>query len=113
MGGLRLSAGYSRTVETEGGRFSTPAIKEYASLGMENSRLPFVLSVDGSYGRSRPRVGDGDTIDTLRATGGLSRALNPWLTGRAAYSYLLQRANGATEFHRNRAEVALTASLLH
>lgn len=112
VGGLALTAEYGRAIESEGGRFSTPAIKDYVSLGMENSRMPVTLSVEGHYGRSRPRVGAGDTIETVRATGGLSRALNPWLSGRASYSYLLQRNDGATEFHRNRAEVALTA-LLH
>jgi hypothetical protein len=111
VGGLKLTAEYRRAIESEGGRFSTPAIKDFASLGMENSRLPFTLSIEGAYGRSRPRVGEGETIETMRATGGLSRALNPWLTGRASYSYLLQRNDGATEFQRNRAELALTAQL--
>ena len=112
VGGLKVTAGYSRTVEAEGGRFSTPAIRDYASLGMENSRLPVTLTVDGSYGRSKPRAGDGRPLEIVRASGGLSRALRPWLTGRAGYSYLWQRdLGGGNDFHRNRAELSLTASL--
>jgi hypothetical protein len=111
VGGLKITAGYSRTVEAEGGRFSTPQIRDYASVGMEDSRLPVVLSLEGSYGRSKPREGGADPLEIVRAAGGLSRALRPWLTGHAGYSFLRQRDIGGSEFHRSRAEVSLTASL--
>jgi len=110
VGGLKITAGYTRKVEALGGRFSTPAIHDYASVGMENSRLPVVLTLEGSYGHSKPREG-GDAIETMRASAGMSRALRPWLTGRAGYSFLRQRDLGGTEFRRGRAEVSLTASL--
>lgn len=111
VGGLKLSAAYSRAVEAEGGRFSTPEIRDYASVGMENSRLPVTLTLEGSYGRAKPREGNVAPLEIVRATGGLSRALRPWLAGRAGYSFLRQRDIGGSEFHRNRAEVSLTASL--
>lgn len=111
VGGLKLSAAYSRAVEAEGGRFSTPEIRDYASVGMENSRLPVTLTLEGSYGRAKPREGGAQSLEIMRATGGLSRALRPWLTGRAGYSFLRQRDIGGSDFHRSRAEVSLTASL--
>jgi hypothetical protein len=111
VGGLKLSAAYSRAVEAEGGRFSTPEIHDYASLGMENSRLPVTLTVEGSYGRARPREGGAAPLEIVRAAGGLSRALRPWMTARAGYSYLRQRDIGGSTSHRSRAEVSLTTSL--
>ena len=87
------------------------AESDYASLGIENSRLPATLSLLGSYGYSKPPEGQGDPLETWRGEAGLSRAMQPWLTGHIGYSYLWQREIGGADFHRSRAEVGLTASL--
>ena len=111
VGGLKFTAEYSRSIQAEGGRFSTPTTRDYAALGMENSRLPVTLSLQGSYGYSKPPEGQGNPLQTWRGEAGLSRAMQPWLTGRVGYSYLWQKDIGGADFHRSRAEVALTASL--
>jgi hypothetical protein len=111
VGGLKWTAEYSRSIQAEGGSFSTPTTRDYAALGIENSRLPVTLTLRGSYGYSKPPAGFGDALQTWRGEAGLARAMQPWLTGRVGYSYLWQKDLGGADYHRSRAEVALTASL--
>lgn len=112
LAGLKMSAGYSRSVDAEGGPFSTTSLRDYGFVAIEDSRpAVVVVSLEGSYGHSRAREGDPRPLDVVRASGGLSRALNPWLTARTGYSFLQEREPDGLVSRRNRAEVSLTASL--
>jgi hypothetical protein len=112
VGGMGVSAGWKRSLEAEGGRFDVPVVKDYATVGLEDSLVAdAVISVEGSYGRTRPREAGADQIEDYRAQGSVSRPFRPWLWGRATYSYLRQKDAAGSTSHRGRAEIVLTASL--
>lgn len=110
LSGVGLSAGWTRSLEADGGAFDVPAIRDFATVGFEDSLSSgTVVSVLGSYGRWRPRQAAGERIETFRASGSVARALGPWLSGRMTYSYLRQEPVSGEGFHRARADFALTA----
>lgn len=111
VAGVGMSVGWTRSLEAEGGHFAVPVTKDHATVGLDDSLAAGgVVSLEGSYGRTRPRDHGTDRVETFRVSGSVSHSLRPWLSGRATYSYLRQQETGGSRFHRGRAEIALTAS---
>jgi len=114
LGGVSVEAKWERSVRAEGGAFTAPALRDFASIGIQDTLAAgVVVAVEGNYGRTRLLEGAEPRIETWRASGSLARPVRPWLTGRATYGYLRQVESSvaATEqFHRGRVEFALNAS---
>ncbi len=113
IGGRRLAARWERSVDAEGGLFVESTLRDLVGIEVQDTLSERTLvALEGGYGRTWLREASGLRVEKYRASASVARRLQPWLTGRATYSYVEQtEAEGPISSYsrRSRVELSLTA----
>jgi len=114
VSGMSLTLHAERALETEGGVFTSPVLKDFAQVAIADTIAgAWMGGLDASYTSTRVYAGEGPRIETSRASLKVGHRLHNWLAAQASLGYFQQtetRGPQVDRYHRARVEVGLTAA---
>ena len=114
ISGMSLTVHAERALESEGGVFTSPVLKDFAEVAIADTVAgTWTGGFEVSHARTRVYVGEGPEIETSRASLTVGHRLHHWLTAQASLGYFRQAETQGSQvdrYHRGRVEVGLTAA---
>ena len=114
VSGMSLTLHAERALESEGGIFTAPVLKDFAEVAIADTIAgAWMGGFEVSHTRTREYAGEGPRIEQSRAALVVGHRLHHWLMAQASLSYFRQAETQGTlvdRYHRGRVEFGLTAA---